>query len=328
MAPVVVKISRVIRATGQRIGWTDLPVGVRGRVEDFLGSRVVEAVSQPGGFSPGTADRVVTADGQRAFVKAVSQGLNDRSVALHRAEARVAGALPAEAPAARLLACHDDGEWIALVFEDVDGRHPAIPWRQDEMSGVFAALAELARVTTPCRLPVPRAAELCGPDLAGWHRIVRERPTPLDPWVAAHLPFLRAAADRAVAGLTGETLVHGDLRADNLLCRADGGVVLVDWPHACRGPAWLDRLQLCINVLMYGGLDVDRLVAELAREAAAAEDLLVDVLAGYAGYFLDAARQPPVPRLPTIRTFQQANFDALLPFVRRRLVMQLDEGCR
>jgi Ser/Thr protein kinase RdoA (MazF antagonist) len=218
-----------------------------------------------------------------------------------------------------LLACHDDGEWIALVFEDVDGHHPSTPWNPAEVSAVHAALADLARVTTPCRLPVPTAAELCGPELAGWERIAADHPLALDPWVAGHLPVLRAAADRALAGLEGQTLVHGDVRADNLLLRADGTVAVVDWPHACRGPAWLDRLLLCVNLLLYGGVDVDPLVAQLALDAGVPEDLLIDVLAGFTGYFLDAARQPPPPALPTVRAFQQAQADALLPWVRQRL---------
>ncbi|WP_018832589.1 phosphotransferase [Salinispora tropica] len=318
----------MVSATGARIGWVDLPSAVRGAVERGVGSPVVAAVSQPGGFSPGTADRVVTTDGRRAFVKAVGCGLNETAVALHRVEARVAAAIPCEVPAPRLLACHDDGEWIALVFEDVEGRHPSTPWSPGEVSTVFATLADLARVTSPCHLPVPTALQQCGPDLAGWRQLATNRPPMLDSWVAARLPMLQAAADRALAGLEGQTLVHADLRADNLLLRADGTVAIVDWPHACRGPAWLDRLLLCVNLLLHGGVDVDQLVKHLARDTATPEDLLIDVLTGYAGYFLDAARQPSPPGLPTLRAFQRAQADALLPWVRRQLTVREGAGRR
>ena len=51
----------------------DLPAAVRSRIEGIIGGgAVTEAVSQRGGFSPGTADRVRTERGPRAFVKAVS----------------------------------------------------------------------------------------------------------------------------------------------------------------------------------------------------------------------------------------------------------------
>ncbi|MGH3427861.1 MAG: hypothetical protein ACRDQZ_09895 [Mycobacteriales bacterium] len=75
-------------ASGVRIGWAELPHEVRSDVEVIVGGVVVEAVSQVGGFSPGTADRVRTADGRRAFVKAVSPAQNERSPELHRHEAR------------------------------------------------------------------------------------------------------------------------------------------------------------------------------------------------------------------------------------------------
>ena len=67
----------MVTASGVRIGWVDLPEPVRAAVEDIIGGTVVEARSQSGGFSPGTADRVRTADGRRAFVKAVSADLNE-----------------------------------------------------------------------------------------------------------------------------------------------------------------------------------------------------------------------------------------------------------
>ncbi len=39
----------------RRIGWAALPSGVRARIEGRLGSPVVHAGSQPGGFSAGLA---------------------------------------------------------------------------------------------------------------------------------------------------------------------------------------------------------------------------------------------------------------------------------
>src|SRR5690348_189205 len=72
----------MIPATGVRIGWADLPRHVREAVEDILGAPVMAAHSQAGGFSPGTADRVETAIGGRAFVKAVGIELNAKSVAM------------------------------------------------------------------------------------------------------------------------------------------------------------------------------------------------------------------------------------------------------
>lgn len=307
-------------ATGVRIGWDDLPDHVRTHVEDILGSVVVEARSQRGGFSPGTADRVRTANGQRAFIKAVSSAQNERSPEMHRQEARATAALPGDAPAPNLLGCHDDGEWVALALEDVEGRQPVTPWQRAELDSVLATLRDLARRLTPTPVPeLPAAAETLAHDFASWQRIVADPPAGLDPWAAAHLDELCAAADRGLAALAGDTLVHLDVRADNLLLGADGAVTVVDWPWACRGPAWLDTLLLTVNVRLYGGHDTDALLTANPVTAGADPHDLTAVLAGLAGFFVDAARQPAPAGLPTVRAFQRAQADAVVPWVRERL---------
>jgi len=58
---------------------------------------------------------------------------------------------------------------------------------------------------------------------------------------------------------TGVTLAHCDVRADNLLVRPDGSVVVVDRPYGCIGPAWLDTVLLAMNVPVHGGPN-DRLL--------------------------------------------------------------------
>ncbi|WP_433535078.1 phosphotransferase [Micromonospora sp. CA-249363] len=303
-----------------RIGWGDLPAAVRSAVEEIVGDRVVEAVSQPGGYSPGTADRVRTATGRRAFVKAVNPALNPDSPVLHRAEARIAGALPATAPTPRLLGCHDDGDWVALVFSDVAGRHPRTPWRSDELTRVLDALQAMAVALTPSPVGhVPTAADLLARDFAGWQRIAADPPPRLDPWARAHLDELRAAADGGVAALTGDTLCHVDVRADNLLLDAAGTVTVVDWPWACRGPAWLDTALLLVNVRLHGGHDTEALLRRLPLTADVDPAALTGVYAGLAGFFADSARRPPPPGIPTVRAFQQAQADALLPWLAQRL---------
>lgn len=289
-------------------------------MEQIIGDRVVEAVSQPGGYSPGTADRVSTAGGRRAFVKAVGPTLNPDSPRMHRAEARHTAALPRTAPTPRLLGCHDDGEWVALVLTDVDGRHPHTPWRAAELDPVLHTLDTLAATLTPNPVPdVPTAAERLAHDFAGWRRIAADPPPRLDPWAATHLTELRAAADRGLAALTGDTLCHLDVRADNLLIGPDGRVTVVDWPWACRGPAWLDTALLLVNVRLHGGHDTEMLLRRSPRTADVDSAVLTGFYAGLAGFFTDSARRPPPPGIPTVRPFQQSQADALLPWLAHRL---------
>jgi len=309
-------LDHVVAASGTRIGWVNLPQPVRAAVEGILGGGMVEAISQPGGFSPGTADRVRTADGVRAFVKAVSPDQNEHSPSMHRREAQIMAALPASVSAPRLLGCFDDGYWVALVLEDVDGRHPTTPWEPGELRQVIAALERLADSTTPVPVPgLPSARESLADDLAGWRRIRADPPDHLDPWAARRLDRLCADADRGLAALTGQTLVHLDVRADNLLLRHDGTVMFLDWPWACVGPAWLDTLLLLINVRLFGGFDTQALLLDLATRTGTDVDDLTAALEGFAGFFTDIARRPPPQGLPTLRAFQRAQGSAILSWL-------------
>jgi aminoglycoside phosphotransferase (APT) family kinase protein len=306
-------------ATATRLRWHDLPAHVRAAVEETLGDHVVEAVSQAGGFSPGTADRVVTADGRRAFVKAVSSAQNPRTPELHRQEAVVSGAMPAGLPVPALLGVHDDGEWVALVLEDVEGRHPVTPWLADELHATLRALGDLAHRLTPSPVPdLPTARQLLGADLDGWSRVAQEPPTDLDPWAATHLDLLLAMGRRGVESLRGDTVSHADVRADNLLIRPDGTVVVVDWPWACVGAPWLDTVALLASVERHGGHDVDALVETYVGASADPDDVTA-FLAALAGYFVDMARRPAPQGLPTVRAAQAAQGRATLAWVRRRV---------
>lgn len=299
----------MIPAIGVRISWPDLPAHVHAAVAEILGAPVVSATSQSGGFSPGTADRVLTAAGDRAFVKAVSPDQNAISARMARREAEVSAALPVSAPAPRLLGTFDDGHWVVLVLEDIDGRHPRTPWVEDELDAAVRALHDLARCLTPSPFPGGRtAADHLADDFGGWSRIAADPPADLEPWLLPRLDDLVATAARGLASMTGDTLVHLDVRPDNMLITPAGDVVFVDWPHGCNGPGWLDRTLLALNVEVHGG-DGDAL---LPPEG-------VDVVIGLTGYFLDQSRRPPPPGLPTVRAFQRAQGDALLPWMRRRL---------
>ena len=98
------------------------------RVAEELGSPVVEAKNQPGGFSPGVAARCALADGTRCFIKAVSPDQNPDSARMYREEAAIVARLPVYLPAPKLRALIDDGHWIVLVFEEIRGSPPALPW--------------------------------------------------------------------------------------------------------------------------------------------------------------------------------------------------------
>ncbi|MFE9817457.1 phosphotransferase family protein [Streptomyces sp. NPDC005773] len=305
-------------ATGVRHHWADLPDTVRNAVQDILGAPVVEARSQSGGFSPGVAARVRLADGSRAFVKAVSAEVNPDSPDHHRAEARNTAALPPHAPVPKLLGLYDDGTCVALVLEDIDGRQPRVPWDPAELERVLVAVGDLSRTLAPAQVDAPPAAAGKTALFTGWRTLHAVGDTTrLDPWAARRLGALAELESGWEEPATGDSLAHGDLRADNILLTEDR-VVFVDWPHAMRAAPWFDLLTMLPCVAAQGGPDPEAVFTAhpLGRDADPAG--VTAVLAALAGYFVAHSLRPDLPGLPTLRAFQAAQGAAALDWLRRR----------
>jgi hypothetical protein len=300
------------RAEGQRLPWAALPGHLRVAVEQVLGSSVVAATTQPGGFSPGIAARLALADGSRAFVKAVGDDINRDSPDLHRAEARVAAALPPTAPAPRLRGVVDADGWVILVFEDVDGQLPAQPWRADELGRVLAATADLSQALTPAPIDVPTAATRFHTLGRGWQLLAADLAAGTDdlagadPWVRAHLPDLVGLEQGWASAAVGDTLAHGDVRADNVLLTPDR-VVFVDWPWACLARAWFDLVAMLPNVALNGGPPPQDILAKHPAAAGADPAAVTTVICALAGTWTYLGRRPDPPGLPTVRAFQRAH---------------------
>lgn len=298
------------RAQGRRLDWEHLPPHIREGIERHLGEPVVLARTMPGGYSPGLAARLETASGQRAFAKAVCRIPNDYAPSLHRREIAVASRLPAAAPVPRLRWSYveDEGDgWVALVFDEVFGHPPAQPWRPAELDRVVAALNELTADLTPSPVPAADVGQVPGWDVLGehWAAFATGTVEHPDPWITRHLDDLIAAEAQVHDVVGGDTLLHLDLRGDNMLLTGDG-VVVVDWPHARIGAAWLDGVFFAPSVALEGGPDPEHLVARLDATREADPAHLTLGLIGVAGFFTHHGALPPAPGLPGLREFQEA----------------------
>ena len=171
---------------------------------------------------------------------------------------------------------------------------------------------------TPAPVTAPAIGQYLGVDFTGWRILARapgdER---LDTWSRDRLADLAAVEATWAAHAGGTTLLHADIRADNLLVTG-AGVVVVDWPHACRGAAWVDVVLLAPSVAMQGGPQpADLLTRSRAGRSVSRADLTATVCA-LAGYFTERSLRPPPPGLPTVRAFQAAQGE-----VTRRWLAQL-----
>jgi serine/threonine protein kinase len=307
---------------GQRIEWREVHPDVRHAIEAHLGSPVVDARNQTGGFSPGLAARCALADGRRVFVKAVSPAQNPQACRIHRREAEVAAQLPADLPVPRLLHVVDDGHWVALVFEEIEGAQPVEPWTHHQLGVVLRALRSFAERATPTPAPGLQTVEArYGAVFRGWRQIAGG-----DVDASSYGPDIGAAVDRLADleatwadAAAGSTLLHTDLRADNLLLTPTGEVVLVDWPWACTGAAFFDLVLLLPSVGLSGGPDPASVIEAHRLFADVDPDALVSVFAALAGFFVRQSLDPAPPGLPTIRSFQRAQADVALGWLLPRI---------
>jgi aminoglycoside phosphotransferase (APT) family kinase protein len=299
-------------AEGVRVAWEDLPQDIRAAIEDICGAPVTAARTQPGGFSPGVAARLRCADGTRWFVKAVSAEANPDSPPMHRREGQHLAALEplietGQVPVPRLRGTADLDPWLALVLEDVDGRHPGLPWRTADLEQVMAALDRLADALTPAPVPVRTFAEAHASLFTGWRALAGSPDQDLlDPWSRVHLDELAELEPAWEPHSVGRTLLHGDIRADNLLLTADRGVIVVDWPHACQGAAFAELVLFAPSVAMQGGPGLAELLGMSKAGQHASQQSVTAVLCAMAGFLTRHALLPPPPGLPTVRAFQAA----------------------
>jgi hypothetical protein len=234
-------------------------------------------------------------DGSRAFLKLASV---DPSPQWVRDEHYVFECV--SGPFMPRLLGFDDGDHPLLILEDMlpDARWPP-PWQPGDIEAVVAALSEIADAPRSGKLP-----RLVDADLAGW-QAVAEDPAPFlelgivdAAWLGHSLPALIEASDPVL--LEGDSLLHCDVRSDNL-CLRDGRAVLLDWNNACIGNAAFDIAAWLPSLALEGGphpatFGVDEHAVFIA------------------GYFAARAGLPAPEGAPTVRGFQRAQLEVALPW--------------
>jgi len=132
------------------------------------------------------------------------------------------------------------------------------------------------------------------------------------------LRIIEVLCTEAVERTAGASVVHLDLRDDNILIGSDGEVWFVDWNWPAVGAPWIDLI--CVLLSARGdGLDVEALIAAhpLTREV---EPRSIDSLLAILWSFWALARTQPVPTSsPFLRDHQEWYLDVTEAWLRQRL---------
>jgi aminoglycoside phosphotransferase (APT) family kinase protein len=312
-----------VRATARRPSWADLSPAVRDLVEQLAGAPVRSAESAGTGFTPGFASRLDLADGRRIFVKAACSGDDAKHgwpvSDAYREEVRKLSALPLGAGASPVLWQYDGDvdtqRWIVAAFEWIDGVPPRRPWRPDQLDLVLAKLADIAPALSavPAGLRLqPIAVEL----VEGYgDRMSRARANGGD---SVWLDNVEQLCGRAAELTAGASVVHLDLRDDNVLIDRTGAVWIVDWNWPVVGAPWIDLVCLLLSA-RGDGLNVERLLAAhpLSRDVPAEA---VDALLAVLWSFWAVAASEPVPEFsPHLRSHQAWYLAVTENWLRERL---------
>jgi hypothetical protein len=245
------------------------------------------------------------ADGSRAFLKLASV---DPSPQWVRDERHVFECV--DGAFMPLFLGFEDGDQPLLILEDMlpDARWPP-PWHEGDIDAVLAALREVA--AAPLKGELPRLAASGTP---GWHDVAQD-PAPflgLDivsaEWLERSLPALLDASDRTP--LDGDSLVHCDVRSDNL-CLRSGHAVLLDWNHARIGNPAFDVAFWLPSLVLEGGP---------TPETFGVDEFAVFV----AGFFAASAGLPAPAGAPRVRGFQRAQLEVALPWACRVLRLPVE----
>ncbi|WP_037559689.1 phosphotransferase family protein [Spirillospora albida] len=304
-----------------RIGWDELPGPLRAAFTTAMGAAVTTEQRQTGGFSPGLASRLTLADGRRVFLKAISTARDPHAPALYRREAQVMRDLPATAPAPRLRWSYDDGTWVALALDDIDGHPPAQPWTIRDLDRVVTALAAMADTLTPAfdgALPI---TDDLADNFSSWRRMAAgdgpHRPDRLPARARDNLDLLADLESGWAEAATGKTLAHTDLRADNLLLTRDT-VMVVDWPYAVTTTPWMDLLFLLPSVAAFSGIDPEPVWRAHPHTRTVPAEQVDAVLAALCGDHLTQSLRPPPANIPGLRAHQAAKGQAGLTWLMDR----------
>jgi len=205
-----------------------------------------------------------------------------------------------------LLGFDDDGVRPALAIEDLSDADWPPPWSEDRVAAVLEALAAVHATPPPEGVGVQPFATW-----AGWPNVADD-PEPFlalglcsRGWLATALPRLIEAA--SAAPLSGDVLIHLDIRSDNL-CFVDGRARMIDWNHASIANPDLDVAFWLASLEVEGGPPPESILPDAPGLAAFVS-----------GFFCARAGLPPLTDAPHVRPLQIAQSRTALPWAARAL---------
>lgn len=244
------------------------PKYLRNLLEDVIGKKSTHWIVPDCGLSSALRFSVQFEDKSRVFVKAAT---DEETEGWLRIEHFVLSSACAEFMPYVI-------EWVdmpstlpVLITQDLShaywpASHNGVAWRDGDFDLLFSRIKQVASHEAPAALP-----GLQNRKVSLWSQIAN-RPDGFlnlricsEGWLSRSVDALIDAETNA--DVTGNCLVHGDVRSDNI-CILDSKPIFVDWSNAARGYALHDQATLLPTLHMEGGPRPYLVMPDGGREAA------------------------------------------------------------
>ena len=275
------------------------------RVERLAGVKATSWTKTKGGYSSAGRYIVAFEDGSSAFVK---WGTDELTARWLRDEYRIYSTLHADF--IPTMIAWEDAEHPILILEDLSGGHWPPPWSASQVEEVLRLLENVRHTRMPEEFPVLTSLDDEG--LSGWKTVAGDISGFLslglvsEAWLTHALSILLKAESEA--RLEGESLVHTDVRSDNI-CLMSDRALLIDWNWAKRGNPMLDVVAWLPSLHVEGG-----------PEPWSFDIQEPELIAAVAGFYAAHAYQPAnFPGAEPIRQLQLSLLKSLLPWASKAL---------
>ena len=287
------------------------------RIERTLGKGVLQARRATGGYTAANRWVLQLDDGHSVFAKSGIDLATSPVASWLRVEYQTyASVLASFMP--QLIGWDDDGAEPVLLLEDLSAAHWPPPWSNEQLDRLRATLDLKRKIEAPSWMRDLEETERG--HLSGWER-VQDDPSKFlslglatNAWLDQTLPALIAASRSA--RLSGDSVVHLDMRSDNI-CFADDGVKIIDWNHVGRGNPDMDLVFLLPSLHYEGGPRPWDVIADTHGLGP-----LV------CGYFAAQAGQPRISSAPMVREVQRQQLLVALPWTIHELSLPRPDGPR
>jgi hypothetical protein len=247
----------------------DPPQYLKELVEDAANLKAVQWIIPDCGLSAAYRFSVQLENNSKVFVKAATDEATEKWL---RNEYFVLSTFKEAFMPAVIGWISNAGNYPVLITQDLSdaywpASHNGVAWRKNDFDLLLDTVQNLSRIKGH-----PGLSNLKNNNANVWSKIAGN-PTGFlklgicsENWLnnsVMHLIHAENSLDN-----TGNTLVHGDIRSDNICIDEQNKIILVDWSHAVNGSATHDLANLLPTLYLEGGPDPYQIMPGAADHAA------------------------------------------------------------